>query len=147
MYGLRSQRGLALAGRGRPRLTAYWAPHTGANEFSTGRALLRRASALYGFMFRQPFQQVRMETGVPEYPDVHFNLSHARNRVVLTISSEQAMGVDIEHLDRQLRSRALAKRNCHPNELLALEDLDDESHRQAFLEMWVRKEAVLGGAW
>jgi len=115
-----------------------------ANEFSTGRALLRRASALYGVPVSATVSPgAHGKPAFPEYPDVHFNLSHALNRVVLTISSVQAVGVDIEHLDRQLRSRALAKRNCHPNELLALEDLDDESHRQAFLEMWVRKEAVL----
>lgn len=75
-----------------------------------------------------------------------FNYSHSRQQVALAFSPQcETVGVDIESADRVLAEGEhllqLARRSCHPNELVYL----DRHHwsRQAFLMIWTRKEAIL----
>ena len=63
----------------------------------------------------------------------------------LVIGGHEPVGVDIEPTNRRLPSALLAPRYCHDEELqwLAPYSQDTASHRQHFLQLWVRKEAVL----
>ena len=62
----------------------------------------------------------------PEFPSVHFNISHTAGAVLVGIA-EEAVGVDIE------RIRPVSER--------AMQRIAGVSSAQAFFESWVRREA------
>ena len=62
----------------------------------------------------------------PEYPDIHFNLSHTSGAVLVGLS-DQAIGVDIEKI-RPVGQRAMRR-------------LADASTERDFFQSWVRREA------
>lgn len=62
----------------------------------------------------------------PEYPDVHFNISHTSGAVLVGIS-DQPIGVDIEKV-RPVSQRAMRR-------------LADAVTAEGFFQSWVRREA------
>lgn len=62
----------------------------------------------------------------PDFPEVHFNLSHTTGAVLVALSGEP-VGVDIEHI------RPVSKR--------AMRRLADVTTERAFFQSWVRREA------
>ena len=62
----------------------------------------------------------------PDFPEVHFNLSHTTGAVLVALSGEP-VGVDIEHI-RPVSERAMRR-------------LADVTTERAFLQSWVRREA------
>lgn len=72
----------------------------------------------------------------PEYPDICFNYSHCKAGILCGISGRR-IGVDVETV-REYREN-LAKRVCHPQELLFLDEEDDKA--STFIKLWVLKEA------
>lgn len=74
----------------------------------------------------------------------HFNVSHSGDDVLLAVTQLGQVGIDLECHDRQKRDPlAIARRYFHPNEADALALLPTQSQLQAFLRMWVIKEAML----
>ena len=131
----------------RETLSGY-ASATRRQEFALSRLLLRLILRRYGFDALATTSLHQHEHGKPVFPDSdapHFNLSHAQGMAVLVLGGTATLGVDIEPRGRKLPSQLLAPRYCHPAELRWLaESTDDElRHRQNFLRLWVRKEAVL----
>jgi 4'-phosphopantetheinyl transferase len=76
-------------------------------------------------------------------PTVEFNLSHSRGALLVGISREQALGVDIEVPSRPRPVLDLAQRYFAAHEALALSQLDAASQQPAFLQLWSCKEAVV----
>ncbi len=74
-------------------------------------------------------------------PTIHFNVSHSRNWLAITVSSEQMLGVDIESNRINNDPLALAKRYFSVAEIKWLKASDDI--QTAFNRLWVRKEAAL----
>lgn len=74
-----------------------------------------------------------------------FNLSHAGRHALLAIGpAGLALGIDIEALDAVADLDALARVCLSPDEQAAFAGLaDDAVRREAFLRLWVRKEACL----
>lgn len=70
---------------------------------------------------------------LPEHPEVHFNLSHSGNWVVLAIGDRE-VGVDVERTDRAVDRAALSKRHFTPEEQARPED---------FFAIWTAKESYL----
>lgn len=62
----------------------------------------------------------------PDFPTVHFNLSHTSGAVLVGLSDEP-VGVDIEHI-RPVSQRAMRR-------------LADVATEKAFFQSWVRREA------
>lgn len=78
---------------------------------------------------------------LPDYPDIHFNLSHCQALVVCGIGTAP-LGVDAEAL-RQLRP-AVVRRVCHETEVLALNQLPEGQPRDlAFTRLWTLKESFI----
>lgn len=74
-------------------------------------------------------------------PNVHFNLSHSGEYVVLAVS-DHPVGVDVEHKSKQYLS--LAKRCFCKEEYEDILSLQDENaRRRRFLEYWTMKEAYI----
>ncbi len=75
-------------------------------------------------------------------PDnIQFNLSHSGNLAILAICKTQALGVDIESIQRRTDWQGVMKRFFTPNEQQAIMKLPEEQQKAAFYTVWTRKEA------
>ncbi|MFI4969006.1 MAG: 4'-phosphopantetheinyl transferase family protein [Lysobacterales bacterium] len=79
----------------------------------------------------------------PGLPDIEFNLSHAGAQVLLAFARGQALGIDLERIDRRLSLDGIAKRFFAEPEARALQRLPEHARLRAFLRLWTHKEAVL----
>lgn len=112
---------------------------------AAARSLLGNLLARYGDLDCAP-EILRSERGkpyAPSLPDVHFNLSHARDHVLIAIARGQPLGVDLERVDRRIATADLARRFFSSSEADALDALPAEAQSLAFLRLWTCKEAVL----
>lgn len=108
-------------------------------------ALLARLLMQYANLDRAP-ELARTERGkpfAPALPHIDFNLSHAKDHVLIAVAREQPVGVDLERLDRRIEIEDLARRYFSVAEAEALDRLTDALRPTAFLRLWTCKEAVL----
>lgn len=109
------------------------------------RAALGSLLAHYGGLDRPP-EIAHGEHGkphAPALPQIDFNLSHARDHVLLAFARNQPLGVDLERIDRRLALDDLARRFFAAEEADALERVPEPDRLAAFLRVWTCKEAVL----
>lgn len=78
----------------------------------------------------------------PPWNGLHFNLSHCRDRALIALCRDGAVGVDIEPRDRAASLLGCEDAFCHPEEIMALPD-DDAPRSARLLEIWTAKEALL----
>ena len=112
---------------------------------TASRAFLERKLMHYAKLDRVP-EIARGEHGkpyAPALPDLNFNLSHARDHVLVAFARGQPLGVDIERIDRKLALEDLARRFFAAEEADALDRIDVAERLPAFLRIWTCKEAVL----
>jgi 4'-phosphopantetheinyl transferase len=87
----------------------------------------------------------RTDTGKPTAERVHFNVSHSGDLVLVAVSDQRAVGVDVERRRAVERVTALVERWLTAEERRDLERIrgvaGDES--EAFLRVWSLKEARL----
>ena len=77
---------------------------------------------------------------LPDYPEVHFNISHSGVWAVCAIGDVE-LGIDIEEIkDKELKP-PLIKRVLTENEQRYLEMLPDTQRAAAFYRFWTMKEA------
>lgn len=116
------------------------------------RAVARAAHALLGRLLThyggldQPPLIARTGRGKPYAPsltDIDFNLSHARDHALIAVARGQAVGVDLERIDRKLDAHDLARRFFSKREADALDAMPEAARAIAFLRLWTCKEAVL----
>lgn len=81
----------------------------------------------------------------PGAPSLHFNLSHSGDKVLFALARTCEVGVDIERVRPDLAVEALAARFFSAAETAALTALPEPERRQAFFQVWARKEACLKG--
>jgi 4'-phosphopantetheinyl transferase len=74
---------------------------------------------------------------------LQFNLSHSGGALLVGVSREQALGVDLETPRRSRPVLELAQRYFDPVEAKALAGLAENQRAMAFLHLWSCKEAVL----
>ena len=87
-----------------------------------------------------PFQFAYNEHGKPylkDYPEVHFNLSHGKNGIAVTVS-DQPVGIDIESY--RSVSDSLLRYTMNEEEQQISRESDDPI--RTFTEYWTKKEAV-----
>jgi 4'-phosphopantetheinyl transferase len=105
-------------------------------------------AVLAGYSDRSPhaLRIDRNELGKPRLADgaVEFNLSHTGDALLLSVTRDTPVGVDLENVSRQTRSLTeLAQRWYAPSEAAAIAALPESSRHAAFLRLWTCKEAVL----
>ena len=74
---------------------------------------------------------------------IHFNVSHSRERALYAVSASFRLGVDIEWLNRDVDWNGVSRRFFTHNESNALQQLPDASRKRAFFACWTRKEAII----
>jgi len=113
---------------------------TAASHTFLGRLLMAYANV------DVPPAIARTERGKPHAPSLahlDFNLTHAREQVLIAVAREQAVGIDLERVDREIEIDDIARRYFSSAEADAIEALAPERKLAAFLRLWTCKEAVL----
>lgn len=94
----------------------------------------------------EAIQIERGEHGKPHLADtsLEFNLSHTTDALLLGVSRDIALGVDLESSGRRTRpALELARRFFTPDETTALGTIPENLRHPAFLRLWCAKEAAL----
>jgi len=84
---------------------------------------------------------IRSAAGDP--PDIHFNLSHSGNSILLAVSNHRPVGIDTEVWSPETSLADLGARVLSAAELGAAGELSPADAHRALMRTWVRKEAVL----
>jgi 4'-phosphopantetheinyl transferase len=117
------------------------------HRFAVARGTLRQIVAQYvgGDPVGLQFGYERFGKPFVQSPpsNLHFNLSHSVDLMVVAVSMETPVGVDIEREDRELKFWDIAAHYFSQSEQeeLALRKMD--SRQRAFFQIWTAKEAVL----
>jgi 4'-phosphopantetheinyl transferase len=74
---------------------------------------------------------------------IEFNLSHTDGLVVMGVTRERAIGVDVENVRTRKADIEIADRYFASEEVLALHMLSDEKQKQRFFEYWTLKESYI----
>jgi 4'-phosphopantetheinyl transferase len=74
---------------------------------------------------------------------IEFNLSHTDGLVVMGVTRERAIGVDVENVRTREVDIDIADRHFAPEEILALRALPDEKQKHRFFEYWTLKESYI----
>jgi len=72
-----------------------------------------------------------------------FNLSHSGNMIVLAVTNERAIGVDIESLKQKTPTADLAKHYFATEEYQQLKGLPNNEFHSRFFDFWTLKEAYI----
>jgi len=75
---------------------------------------------------------------------LHLSVSHSGDQVAIAIAPT-AVGIDIEHTGADCSWQPIADVCFHQSERARLQGLDEAAAREAFFEIWTRKEAYLKG--
>ena len=73
--------------------------------------------------------------------NIQFNMSHSNNMAILAICKNHQLGIDIEYKDRKADWLGISKRFFTQNEQDALFALPEAQQKDAFYQVWTRKEA------
>jgi 4'-phosphopantetheinyl transferase len=79
----------------------------------------------------------------PQVRALSFSLSHTRGCVACAITSNAALGVDVERIDQSMLVQEIADRYFSEDETAWLRQCSDELRNIRFAELWTLKEAFL----
>jgi 4'-phosphopantetheinyl transferase len=117
-------------------------------HFTVGRACLR---ILLGNVLGIDSRSVEISAGIhgkPEIPDTGiqstcFNVGHSKDTILIALSRQGAVGVDVEYFDRLTDIMEVARYNFTEDETGSLASFADAGARiKAFYRYWTRKEAI-----
>lgn len=119
-------------------------------SFLIARALVRSVlGGLLGEADPAALQFTHNSHGKPGLPAVggsaplQFNLSHTDGLVVLAVSKQARLGVDVEPVTRKVEMLALSARFFSMQEHQELLELGEHEQRERFFALWTLKEAWL----
>ncbi|NJL45377.1 MAG: 4'-phosphopantetheinyl transferase superfamily protein [Leptolyngbyaceae cyanobacterium SM2_3_12] len=75
--------------------------------------------------------------------EIHFNLTHSSQRLVLAISDRHVLGVDVEQVRPVRRLPKLCQRYLTPRESQTVLELPPPQAHHRFLQYWTGKEAYV----
>jgi len=78
-----------------------------------------------------------------DYPELAFNLSHSADRVLIAMSWNCQLGVDIELCKPRLNVSGLVNKCFAEEEIASWNQLPETQKNQAFYRYWTRKEAFV----
>lgn len=115
-------------------------------RFIMARGLLRKLLARYTHQLPEQLSFSEGLYGKPELQDnesnLRFNLSHSGDQVLYAVTHDREIGVDVEAENPALEWVQIARSFFSPLEWNALARLEIEQGRQAFMDLWSRKEAL-----
>jgi 4'-phosphopantetheinyl transferase len=121
-------------------------PHWEKSRNAAGSAVMRNLLAAYLNCAADAVRIERGEHGKPRVVNapVEFNLAHSGDALLVGLSRNVALGVDLEVTSRRTRPVLdLARRWFAPREADSLAALPEAQRHTAFLRLWTCKEAVL----
>lgn len=74
---------------------------------------------------------------------LRFNISHTDELIVMAVSLDQDVGVDVEYLPRLGKMLDIASHFFSPSEVEALFDLPESKQMNRFFDLWTLKEAYI----
>src|SRR5262245_47356134 len=74
---------------------------------------------------------------------MHFNMSHSGDVVMIGVTRGRHIGVDVELLRSLNDFASIAKLNFTPAERAFIESFPQEFQQEAFFKCWTRKEALI----
>jgi 4'-phosphopantetheinyl transferase len=114
-------------------------------HFVAGRILLRE---LVGARLGRAPADLRIAISAagrpegPDHPGLSFSISHSACVVVVALSFDTVLGVDVEEEDRETNLSTIASIAFSANEAGLLAAASVTQRRSAFLRIWTAKEAV-----
>lgn len=115
-------------------------------EFVVARGYLRR---LVGNILKCNAQQITFITGengklsLKGCTGVHFNLTHSGEKILISLSRDGQVGIDLEAEKLDIEVMNVAQECFHPKEIALLQgQTSQEQLAHAFYLCWTRKEAV-----
>lgn len=117
-------------------------------RFRMAHVILREVLARYIETPAADIEFQEGERGKPFFADRHatslqFNLAHSGEAVVVAVTENDAIGVDIERKRDKVDCMNLAKRFFAPAEYRQLSELSETHRRDAFFRCWALKEAYI----
>jgi 4'-phosphopantetheinyl transferase len=119
-------------------------------QFLLTRVLVRTVLSRYVAVSPGQWRFSTLEHGKPAIENdaarqagLSFNIAHTHGLVVLAVSKERALGVDVERLARKPVSLQIAERYFAPEEVAALVALPREQQMSRFFDYWTLKEAYI----
>lgn len=136
-----------LSGDERVRANRYRAEHA-RQEFITARGLTRWILGAHLNLEPKRVTFQYSAFGKPELAgsddqQLQFNVSHSGGAILLAISGDGVVGVDLERVDRTIDWLPVASRFYSHNENRELRSLPADKQKRAFYAIWTRKEAFL----
>lgn len=119
------------------------------NQYLITRALLRHALSLYvNEIAPEQWEFISNEHGKPSISDplpqpLQFNLSHTDGMIVLAITRNKEIGIDVESQLKRRKSLEVADRFFSPPEIADLKSLPKAQQVDRFYDLWTLKEAYL----
>lgn len=119
------------------------------DRFMICRGLLRHLLSRYGLGPADQIPFAYEPRGKPELSKsidaagLQFNLAHSRDALVLAVTRDRSIGVDVERLRDVEHADAIARRNFAPEELGVYFAVDNTRRMEAFFRVWTRKEAFI----
>lgn len=114
------------------------------------RAMVRTVLSKYAPISPERWQFCKNAYGRPqianedaEAQQISFNLSHTNGLIVLGVTRERAIGVDVENVREQRAAIEIADRFFAPEELSALRALPGQQQVRRFFEYWTLKESYI----
>jgi 4'-phosphopantetheinyl transferase len=86
--------------------------------------------------------------GKPEIPTLNgtrlqFNVTHSKDTILIALSRQNPVGVDVEYIDQATDIMEVAQANFTETETASLATItDSETRRRVFYTYWTRKEAI-----
>lgn len=74
---------------------------------------------------------------------LEFNLSHANDLIVCSVTKSFALGIDVEYIKRKSDTFKLAPRYFAANEIAALSQFDVDQQPSRFYDFWTLKESYI----
>ena len=74
--------------------------------------------------------------------DIDFNVSHTQKIALIGIARGMRIGIDVEHIDRNVNADGLSRKFLTSAERATCEPLGADLRRQRFLHYWTCKEAL-----
>lgn len=103
---------------------------------------------LFGRYLDKPGKDIRLSKTPEGKPflvneSLEFNVTHTRGWLAVAVAGRGPIGIDIE-IDRIIgRAGPMARRCYAPPEAAAMEALDEPERSRAFLQRWIRTEALV----
>jgi len=109
------------------------------------RGVLRKVLGEYLEIKSQDIEIKIAEHGKPfvENEALFFNLSHTANRLVIAVSNNSEIGIDLEQYKYRKNLQGLVKKCFSEEEKHFWESLSAQQQVMLFYQLWVRKEAFV----